>query len=113
MIGAILSHVNAWRHYRVRRILLTSLSGITDSSLFRGVLPLLSTLGDDGSEGSVWLSSLSTTEQAEYLEQLFRTLTPQSASTLAQDSDGEAWKTLLRIQENDAQSRKFPFFLTG
>ena len=106
VIGCILSHLIAWRSQRQRCTLLVSLSGITDSSLFRGVLPLLSPLDDDTSEESVWLAHLSDRDHTEYLDQVFATLTPQSGSMLGSDEEGEAWKMILAWISHSAQSRQ-------
>ena len=91
VITSLLSHVIAWRNYNPRLAILSSLANVQDSSLFRGVLPLLSAVLDANSSESRWVADLLDKQQSTYLKMLFATINTRSAASLA-DSEGESWK---------------------
>jgi U3 small nucleolar RNA-associated protein 10 len=96
IIYALLSHAIAWRSLPARQSILSSLAGVHDNSIFRGVLPLLSPLAENKSDEASWLTLKLGREQGEYLSLLFDTLQKGTASILA-DPNAEPWKFLLSL----------------
>ena len=93
VVGALLSHVAAWQSAPARLALLDTLSGVQDSALFQGVLPLLISATE---EEKSWVEGLPAQQQAAYVELSFATLTAQSASVL-QNNESKAWKFVLGL----------------
>ncbi|KAK8849743.1 hypothetical protein IAR55_005078 [Kwoniella newhampshirensis] len=96
VIGCLTSHIVAYRAHRERLILLDLLSDVSDSTLLRGVLPLLTVLENEKNDETIWLSELSSEASAEYLGVLFGTLRPQTVSVLT-DQQSSAWTFLLSV----------------
>ncbi|WVQ95966.1 hypothetical protein IAU59_003065 [Kwoniella sp. CBS 9459] len=98
VIGALASHITSHRSLRDRIVLLNLLVGVTDHAVFRGILPLLTTLNDDKNEEAIWVASVSTPERTEYLGLLFSTLKPYSVTVLAEE-DSAAWNFLISLAD--------------
>lgn len=100
IIASLLSHLAAWQSMSGRIAVLESLAGVLDSSVLRGVLPLLTPLLSAKSEEYRWLLQESAQEQSRYLALLIGIINKQSAQVLA-DTDAEAWKFVLKAVAAD------------
>ncbi|KAK4685034.1 U3 small nucleolar RNA-associated protein 10, partial [Tremellales sp. Uapishka_1] len=96
VIGFLLSHVSAWRAIQPRQNLLSTLSEISDTSVLKGVLPLLMDLNNQQAEETAWVASLPLGLQSGYLTTLFSALNKQSASVIATEDVG-AWKFVVSL----------------
>lgn len=88
VIGALLSHVQAWQSMSVRRVILRSLAGIHDQAILRGIFPLMRALTAPGDEEIAWLRKESNHVQDNYLHQLFEGLSQSAAAVIADDQSG-------------------------
>lgn len=102
ILGSLFSHIQAWNALGPRVLLLSSLSGVSDTVPFRGVLPILSPLLDAGSEETASLATRSATERETYLALLAGTLTKAAVPTFA-DEDGKAWDFVLSSLSAEGQ----------
>ncbi|WWD20373.1 hypothetical protein CI109_104849 [Kwoniella shandongensis] len=96
VIGCLTSHIVAFRSLRERLVLLDLLSEVQDSTLLRGVLPLLTSLENGQDDEFIWLSDLSFEARTNYLEVLFGVFKPQAATVLAEEQS-PAWTFLLSM----------------
>nr|XP_019043454.1 hypothetical protein I302_08031 [Kwoniella bestiolae CBS 10118]OCF22384.1 hypothetical protein I302_08031 [Kwoniella bestiolae CBS 10118] len=94
VLGCLISHVISYRSIRERLILLRLIANVHDHTILRGLLPLLTALGDAKDEETAWLHSLPTEDRREYLALLFSTFRKESVNVLADEQSG-AWEFLL------------------
>jgi hypothetical protein len=97
IIGALTSHMQAWRSLRARIGILTVLGDVKDVALVRGALLLLSKLvayhGEE-QDDIIWLRNKTDSDQKLYLDVLAATITSHS-SKLFTEEDGEAWNFII------------------
>ncbi|RXK39692.1 hypothetical protein M231_03047 [Tremella mesenterica] len=113
VISWLLSHLTAWRSYRERLALLSTLSGINDGGVFRGSLPLLKSLIEPANEERAWVESLDQSQRTAYLETLTRCIS-QSALPSLSDPESDGWIFLLSAltMTHDADVGRSVRFLT-
>ncbi|OCF41969.1 hypothetical protein I317_04161 [Kwoniella heveanensis CBS 569] len=103
VIGALASHITAYRSFHGRVVLLNLLIGVTDHAVFRGILPLLTAIDDGEDAEALWLANLSAPDRAEYLGLLFSTLKAYSVSVLTEE-ESPAWEFLLSLVDTQQDS---------
>ena len=91
VIGSLLSHARAIQAPSTRLALLRTLTGVHDTAVLRGVLPLISSLLDEQSQERQWLDSLSAIDRDQYIQLLAGAFTAQSAALLV-DKESDAGK---------------------
>jgi U3 small nucleolar RNA-associated protein 10 len=98
-----MSHVSAIPLLSIRITLLKTLSGVHDTSVLRGALPLLTPLLEDSDE-TTWLASLPEQGRDQYLGLLLDAFTGQSASLLS-DKESDAGKFVISLLGDGVQSQ--------
>ncbi|WVF68418.1 hypothetical protein IAT40_003183 [Kwoniella sp. CBS 6097] len=107
VIGALASHITSYRSFYERIVLLDLLVGVTDHAVFRGILPLLTTLDDDEHEEAIWLADLSASDRAEYLGLLFSTLKAHSVGVLTEE-ESPAWDFIMSLVDSQQTAQALP-----
>jgi len=86
-----------------RLALLQTFSGIDDTALFRGVLPLLLAAQQDE---RAWLGSLPAAQRDTYIDVLFGAFTPKTIAVL-QEEDGRGWAFLKSLLASTSDGKPF------